>query len=111
MQAYFPVSHPMVGSIIPGPLIKVTTRLVNYPDHSLEEKIKKRRTVDPVTKFPDMNNQHGAAHPVLEKLRQLMSSDGPRHPHAQMGRLGDPASIKTMEGYQPHRENLDWRRI
>ena len=108
--AYFPVSKPMVGSVIPGLLIRVQTTLANFPDGSMDPLIKKRDFKDPVTKFPDMNQQHGAAHPILEKLRQLMSAGGPRHPHAAMGQLGDPRVAQTMEGYQPIRENLDWRR-
>jgi hypothetical protein len=109
--AYFPISKPMVGSVIPGALVKVQTRLANYPDHSVEKLIKKRTFKDPVTKFPDMNQPHGAAHPVLEKLRQLMSAGGQRHPHAAMGQMGDPRVPQTMEGYEPQRENLDWRRM
>ena len=111
--AYFPLSKPMVGSIIPGPLVKVHTRLANYPDHSGEKLIGKRTILpeDPVAKFPDMNQQHGAAHPILEKLRQLMSAGGQRHPHASMGQINDPRMPQTMEGYEAQRENLDWRRM
>jgi len=108
--AYFPISKPMVGSVIPGILYRVQTKIANFPDGRRDPRIKKHVFKDPVTKFPDMNNQHGASHPILEKLRQMMSANGPRHPHAAMGQLGDPRSIQTMEGYEPQRENLDWRR-
>ena len=109
MIAYFPISKPMVGSVIPGPLIPVRTRLANYQDHSLEPLIKKRVAFDPVVKFHDMNNEHGAKHPVLEKLRQMMSAGGPRHPHAAMGHMPAPQP-QMREGYEPVRENLEWRR-
>ena len=110
MKAYFPISKPMVGSVIPGIPIRVTTRLVSYPDHSNEKKIgRRRKTVDPVQSFPDMNQQHGAGHPILEKLKQLMSAGGPQHPHAKMGEL--PGRPQIREGYQAVRENLDWRRM
>ena len=108
--AYFPISKPMIGSVIPGIKQIVQTKLANFPDFTLHPLIKKRTSVDPVTKFPDMNQQHGASHPTLEKIRQLMSAGGPRHPHAAMGQLADPRAAQTMEGYEPMRENLAWRR-
>ena len=101
------MSKPMIGSVIPGIRRDIrVSKIVNYPDHSVVTK--RRKYVDPITKFPDMNNEHGNKHPMLEKLRQLMSSSGPRHPHAAMGQMSD---VQTREGYQPVRENLDWRKM
>ena len=108
-EAYFPMSKPMIGSVIPGLRQHIRlSKVVNYPDHSMNPMIKQRKYVDPITKFPDMNQEHGNKHSMLEKLRQLMSSNGPRHPHAAMGNISD---VQTREGYQPQRENLDWRKM
>ena len=96
MLSYFPISKPMVGSVIPGQLVRVQTKLANYPDFSLEKLITVRKTVDPVTEFPDMNNEHGEKHPMIHKLHKLLNpSYKPKQPIAQ--------------GYQPVRENLQWR--
>ena len=98
----------MVGSVIPGPLVRVRTRLANYYDFSLEPLIKERRSVDPVVSFNGMNQQHGSNNHILERLKQLMSAGGPRHPHAAMGQLGNQPRMR--EGYTPVREDLSWRR-
>ena len=99
----------MIGSVIPGVAVRVSTRLANYADLTRDSKIKKRKVFDPIVKFPDMNAPHGSTHPILEKLRQLMTGPGPQHPHAQMGTL--PLADKHREGYQPIRENLQWRQM
>ena len=108
MKAYFPISQPMIGSMIPGPLVRIgQTKLVNYPDFSVEKLITRRKEIEAVTKFPDMNQQHGAGHPILEKLKQMMSGGNQHHPQGS-GQMSHLPS--TREGYQPIRENLDWRR-
>ena len=109
MNAYFPISQPMIGSVIPGVLVRVTTRLANFPDGSLHPLIKRRHTTQPITSFPDMQQEHSKGHPILEKLRQLMSANGPRHPHAQSS-LPPHGGVRTMKGYEPQREDLSWRR-
>ena len=113
MRASFPISQPMIGSVIPGAKIEVgRTRLANYNDFSTHPAITRRKKiVDPVVQFPDMNNPHGAGHSVIEKLKQLMAGGGKQHPHGpgSMGLM--PPKIQMQEGYQPVRENLDWRRM
>jgi hypothetical protein len=103
----FPISKPMVGSVIPGPLMRVqTTRSVNYPDGHRVVKQKKVHA-DPTISFPTMNNQHGDKSSILEKLKQLMAGGGKQHPHAAMGQLGSKPTMAP--GYEPIRENLQWR--
>ena len=102
------MSLPMVGSIIPGVPVPVRTRLATFPDHSLEPRIKRRsRVVDPVTSFPGMNQQHGADHPIIQQLHQLMSAGGPQAAHGKMGQY--PAQPAMREGYAAMKENRDWR--
>ena len=111
ISAGFAISKPMIGSVIPGPLkIIDQVRTANYPDGSRHRLIQEeKRQVDPTLEFPDMNQQHASGHSFLEKLKQLMAGGGKQHPLAAMGEIsgGHP---KMMPGYQPIRENLQWRR-
>ena len=109
MNANFPLSKPMVGSVIPGPLKVVAhVRTANYPDFKRHRLIKEeKKQADPTLQFPDMNQQHAPGHSFLEKLKQLMAGGGRQHPHAAMGELS--AKPRMMPGYQPIRENLQWR--
>ena len=69
---YFPISLPMEGSVIPGVLRRVrVTRLVNFPDFS--NATKRIKITDPVIKFPDMHEEHGAKHPVLQQLKNYLA--------------------------------------
>ena len=108
MSVYFPMSHPMIGNIIPGVKMNVRTRLVTYNDHSIEKLIGRRKSFDPVQHFPDMNNQHGGDHPLIKKLQDLMSQGQGKapHPHAQLGK----AAPNKREGYQAMRDDLQWRK-
>ena len=107
MNANFAMSSLMIGSVIPGVRIPVQTKLANYQDFSREKLITDRKTVDPIIKFPDMNQQHGNGNNILEKLKQLMAGGGAHHPHGS-GQMG---KIPTREGYQTIKENLDWRKM
>ena len=99
----------MVGSVIPGIRIRVHTKVVNYPDGTMHPLIKRRRYVNPLVSVPDMHGEHGASHPMLKKLQQLLSGPGQQHPHAKMGMI-PTAGPKMLEGYAPVHENLQWRR-
>ena len=91
-MVFFAISEPMVGSIIPGPLRQVrVVKIVNYPDHS--SALKRRKVVDPVIKFPDMNEPHSTGHPTLDKLKKLLSNGGPQ----------------MREGYTPFKGTRNWR--
>ena len=88
------MSEPMVGSIIPGILRPVrVTKLVNYPDYT--SAVKHRVSADPVIKFPSMHEKLGTGHPVLEKLKALLSGQG--------------AGPQMKEGYQPFVGTRNWR--
>ena len=92
-MVYFAISEPMVGSVIPGKLRPVrVAKIVNYPDHS--SALKRRKIVDPVLKFPDMNESHSAGHPVLEKLKKLLAGGG---------------GPEMREGYTPFKGTRNWR--
>jgi|TARA_B110000196_G_C21010565_1_gene597676 hypothetical protein len=96
-MTYFPISEPMVGSVIPGILIRTKTVISNYPNGTLGENITSRKEAEhPVVSFPDMNNDHSAKHPLMEKLRALMG--------------GKPSGPPMREGYEPVKENLDWKK-
>ena len=93
--SYFPISEPMAGSVIPGVLRRIrVTRLVNFPDHSNAMRHRKIAT-DPVISFPDMHEQHGAKHPVLQQLKGLLK-----------GGSGGP---EMRQGYEPFKGTRNWR--
>ena len=102
MQFGFAVSQPMIGSFVPGVRILVARGgLANYPDGSTHPLIKKRKVEDPMIKYPDMHEQHGHSHAFMDKLKRLMGHQGPaRSPE------GAP---QMKEGYEPLKENRDWR--
>ena len=84
----------MAGSVIPGVLKRIrVTRLVNFPDHS--NAMKRKKTADPVLRFPDMHEAHGAKHPVLQQLKSLLQKGGP----------------EMREGYEPFKGTRNWRNM
>ena len=89
------MSYAMVGSVVPGIRQMITTRLANYPDHTLEKLITRRRVFDPISRYPTMNQEHAGKHSMMDKLKHMLS--GQQGPQARTG-------------YQPIQENLDWRR-
>ena len=95
-MVYFPMSEPMVGSIIPGQLMRFTIlKIVNWPDHTSALKKRVKPVEDPVKRFPDMNEPHGKGHPVLEKLKSMLKGgEGP----------------ELREGYTPFVGTRDWRK-
>ena len=92
MSYYFPISLPMEGSVIPGPLMRVrVVRLASFPDHS--NALKRRRVTDPVMKFPDMHEPHSGKHPVMQQLHKLLKG-------------GEP---EMRKGYAPFVGERNWR--
>ena len=90
----FPMSYPMVGSVIPGPLLKYPiSKIVSNIDFS-SAVLHRFKPIEVVKKFPTMNQPQGKGHPMIEKLRELLQKSG----EAQM-----------REGYTRVRENLSWR--
>ena len=108
MLASFPTSQLMVGSIIPGVRQQLASiRLATYPDHSDEALLMKRKRVqNPLVSFPGMNQDHSQGHAFLEKLKTLMAGGGAQH--SSFHGVDQP---KMMKGYQPIRENRDWRNM
>ena len=104
MNAYFPISRPMIGSVIPGLRVSVQTKLSTYADGSSHPLVKRRKYINPLQEVPDMNQTHGASHPIMQQLQHLLSGGGSRHP----GQL-PTAGPKMLPGYEAVRENRDWR--
>ena len=108
MFASFAISKPMVGSVIPGPLKQIQhVRIANYPDGKRHRFVKEKQIADPTLQFPDMNQQHAPGHSFLEKLKALMAGGGKQHPHGAMGEIS--SKPRMMPGYEPIKENLQWR--
>ena len=92
MSYYFPISIPMAGSVIPGPLMRVrVSKLASFPDHS--NALKRRITTDPVMKFPDMHEPHKDSHPMMQQLHKLLKGGGP----------------EMRKGYAPFVGERNWR--
>ena len=91
--AYFPMSYAIPGHFIPGVLSRYPVKIVNSPDgHQLISHRKK--VLDPVKKFPSMNEPNSAQHPMMQKLQQMLQKSG----QAQM-----------QPGYERVKEDLSWR--
>ena len=103
-QVYYPISKPMVGSTWPGALVQKHTVLANYNDFTMDPLVKDKKKAVEVHKFPDMQDNHSPQNHVMEMLKRMMQghSKGP-HPHSEL--QGKPSS-----GYEPLKENLQWRR-
>ena len=105
------ISKPGVGSAIPGPLKQIQhVRIANYPDGKRHRLVKDEKVhADPTLQFPDMNQQHAPGHSFLEKLKALMAGGkgGKPHPHGAMGEIS--SKPRMMPGYEPIKENLQWR--
>ena len=108
MISGFATSQLMLGSVIPGFRQQLAPiRLATYMDHSNEALLMKRRkTVDPLIKFPKMNQDHSVGHAFMEKLKQLMA--GQQH-SGVYGPHQTPPQPEMREGYQRLRENRAWR--
>ena len=95
---FFPYSKAVVGHTIPGILQRYSVRTVNYSD--LTSALKQRKQfVDPVTKFPGMNEDHGKGSSLMEKLKAALG---------QKQAPGDRFE-SFREGYERMREDLGWR--
>ena len=108
---FYPMSHAMVGSVIPGVLRRYPVRIVNYPN--LESAVVTRdKPVDPVKRFPekppDMNMEHGKGHPIMGLLKHLMGSKG-KGPHPLMKKFMGPDQGEMAPGYERIKEDLSWR--
>ena len=92
---YFPVSQPMVGSVIPGQLMRIrVSKIVTWPG-DFSSALRRRKTVqDPVIRFPDMGEKHGDKHPLMEQLKGLLKGKG---------------GPQMREGYTPFVGSRDWR--
>ena len=88
----FPMSWAVVGSVIPGLARRYAVKIVNHPDGT--QSVRHVKPVDPVKRFPQMEDPHAKGHPMMEKLKQMLQSSG----QAQM-----------MPGYERVKEDLSWR--
>ena len=127
-----------VGSVIPGQRFPVRVmRVANFDDYTSSEILKRRKRVQPVTRFPHMHQEHAAGHGFMNKLDKAMNGKqaaalieqmkrwaaagkkpGPQGPpgppsHAQMvGKQmpeGGMGKPQMAGGYEPIAENRDWR--
>ena len=85
-------SEPMIGHVIPGVKIAYPVITRNYDD--LEEQVRHKQVTNPVVKFPGMHDEHSAGHPMIQKLKQLLTS----------GKKG-----QLRKGYERMSEDLSWR--
>ena len=88
----FPFSWAIVGSVVPGLAKRYAVKTVNHPDGT--STVRHVKAVDPVKRFPQMEDQHSKGNPMMEKLKQMLQSQG----KAQM-----------MPGYERVKEDLSWR--
>ena len=84
-------SEPMIGHIIPGVKIVYPVITRNYDD--LEEQVKHKQAINPVVKFPGMHDEHAAGHPMIKRLKQLLTS----------------RKETLRKGYARMTEDLSWR--
>ena len=112
----------MLGSVIPGERRQVERGGVfTYPDKTDHPLIKKRAVApDPTVQYPSMDQPHSEKHAFSQKLRDLMhqkasEKDIRAHVDKQslMDRIrsmtGSGKGTKLKQGYEPVRENRDWR--
>ena len=108
----FPMSKPMLGFPIPGPLVEVPrVRVSTYPDgtdHALAVH-RKRAAVNPIVQYPTMNEDHGKGHLYDQLLKTL--THGHPHPEAfsRLKKLIGSQAPKLSEGYEAAKENRMWR--
>ena len=95
---YYSYSKAVEGHTIPGILQRYPVRTVNYFDFSSAVK-QGPKFVDPVKKFPNMNEDHGKGSSIMERLK------------AALNKKGDPdRQFETFrKGYERMREDLGWR--
>ena len=93
-SVFFPYSKAIVGHTIPGILVRYPVRTVNYQDFSSALRHRKKLP-DPVTKFPDMNEENTKGHPMMQQLRKLLTKKGPT----------------LQEGFKRMTEDLGWRGV
>ena len=88
----FPFSWPLVGGVVPGLARRYNVKTVNFPDGT--QAVRHTKPVDPVKKFPQMEDEHSKGHPMIESLRKMLQSQG---------------KPVMMPGYERVREDLSWR--
>jgi hypothetical protein len=88
---YYGFSQPMIGSVIPGIRKDYHVITRNHADVK-EGDLRHTKKVNPVVQFPSMHEPHGKGHPMIEKLKQMLSKNS------------DP-----QKGYSRMSEDLSWR--
>ena len=87
------MSYAIPGHFIPGLLRTYPVKIVNSPDgHQLIPH--RRKVIDPVKKFPSMNEPNSAQHPMMQKLQQMLQKSG---------------QPQMQPGYERVKEDLSWR--
>jgi hypothetical protein len=92
-------SKPMIGYHIPGEKVVYAVSVRNHPD--LKEDVRHTKKPEhPVVRFPGQGDPHSKNHPMMEKLRSMLSKD--------------PGKMKPQEaggpgGYSRIKEDLSWR--
>jgi hypothetical protein len=106
-------SEPMIGHVIPGVKIAYPVITRNYDD--LGEQVRHKQAINPVVKFPGMHDEHSAGHPMIQKLKQLLTSGKKgqlRKGYEDMFRMfkkTGPKEPQLKEGYERMSEDLSWR--
>jgi hypothetical protein len=122
-SVFFAMSHPMVGSVIPGDLVRYNVRTVNYADLSHDELIRGKRTLfGSVVKPPNMNETHGGQSDVMKKLLAAIKGGKPAphglegldrgaKPGGAFGVIPKAPGPQLMEGYAPVTDDRSWRTV
>jgi len=100
-SVFFPMSKAVIGHMIPGILVRYPVRTVNYQDFTSAITHRAVDFEDPVTKFPDMHEDHSKAHPIMKQLQKLLGKKG------HLGKMQREATLR--QGYERQREDLSWR--
>jgi hypothetical protein len=121
-------SKAVTGHTIPGEKVVYSvitktypakqTKSQNTPGNNVREQVthKKKGAPQPTVRFPGMNDAHSKAHPMMEKLRALLTKKGPPpgtlghalKAHSRLGVKSDNPPV-DLEGYSRMKEDLSWR--
>lgn len=90
----FPISRPMVGSIIPGKLQHILIEHASFRNLSTDYRLKRdSKPIQVLKPHIDVDGAHTSQNPMLSKLLKMLRGDKPKfHP-----------------GYEQVKEDLNWR--
>jgi hypothetical protein len=101
----FAMPMPMVGSMVPGDLVRYNIKAtVNHRDLTNDKSLRGRRTQFPsIVKAPDMNEQHSSGNEVMKRLMAMIKGGNGMAPHE--------AGPQLREGFERVKDDRSWRNI